>query len=165
MAHWSGIRSATFTTAGHELHRLRRAALSSSFAKRRIYEISPLVQQYVDKACSRLKDDFVGKQRVLTLDDLFTCFTADVIMDVFFAKTYGFLDTPKFQSPFAEAMQGFKSMAHLSNQFPLIPWFAALLPGSVVSFLQPSLGAVHSFQQVRSTSGWRARTKLTVSRR
>ena len=149
VAHWSGIYNATFTTTGHALHRLRRSAIAPSFSKRKVLDRAPFIQSQVEKICSRLTQDYVGRDKTVIMNDLFTCYAADVILESMFAMSYGFLDSPKFECPFGKSMKGLKSMAHLSAQFPWIPWLANRLPEKLLLRLQPSLAAIIGMQDVR----------------
>ena len=148
VAHWSGIRNATFTTPGHDLHRLRRTAIAPCFSKRNVQEKAPFIQSQVDKICARVGNEYAGTNDALILDDVFTCYAADVVFYYFFRQSYRFLDKPNFECPFAQSMKGFKSMAHSSAQFPWIPWLANQLPEFLVLFLQPPLAAIIQMQNV-----------------
>ncbi|KAL8735465.1 MAG: hypothetical protein Q9181_002808 [Wetmoreana brouardii] len=146
VAHWSGIQNAIFTTPGHELHRLRRTAIAPSFSRSKVQKKAAFIQSQADKICSRIRDEYVGNNKVLRLNDVFTCYTADVIFQYLSFQPFGFLDSPNFECAFARSMKGFKSMAHLSAQFPWIPRLASRIPEALLLILQPSLGAIIQMQ-------------------
>ena len=149
VAHWSGIYNATFTTTGHALHRMRRSAIAPSFSKRKVQNRGPFIQSQLDKICSRLTQEYVGRNRILVMNDVFTCYAADVILESMFDRSYGFLDSPIFECAFGKSMKALKSMAHISAQFPWLHKLANRLPERLLLKLQPSLAAIIQMQDVR----------------
>lgn len=148
--HQFGAPGATFSTIEHELHRQRKTALNPFFSKRRILEQALSVQSQVDKICHRLTTEYAGTEKILKLGDLFSCFTADVATTYAFDRSYNFLDTPDFVSPFTKSIEGFKKFAHYAIQFPLIPQLLANLPDSLLLILQPGMLAAYQFKRVLS---------------
>lgn len=73
-----GYSTAGFATESHELHRIRRGALSSFFSKGSMLRLEPVVQTVVDKLVARL-EKVRGSSTVVNVMDMFTAFTADVI--------------------------------------------------------------------------------------
>ena len=69
-----GAPYAAFSTPEHEIHRKRRAAMSTFFSKKSILQQSPPIQAKVDKLCGRLANDYAGKDKVVVLNHLFTCY-------------------------------------------------------------------------------------------
>ena len=139
---------AAFSTPEHEIHQQRRAAMAPFFSKQRILQQVSSIQLKVDKVCSRIANDYSGKNKVVVLNNLFTCYVADVITQYAFDKDYGFLDTCDFQSPFTLAIRSYKDIAHPCAQFPWLPRIIQKLPDSIITFLQPSMATVIQFQRV-----------------
>ena len=144
-----GAPYAAFSTPEHEIHKRRRAAISPFFSKKRIFQHSNAIRKQVEKLCHRLSVDFKDQPRPLLLKNAFTSYAADVITQYTFGKSYGFLDDPDFQSEFILAIQGFKAIGHLCNQFPWLARLLANLPDKLVQIVQPSMATVIEFQKVR----------------
>ena len=148
-----GAPHAVFSTPEHGIHRQRRAAIVPFFSKQKILQQSPLIQEKVDKLCSRLTISYAGRNKAATLNHLFTCHVADVIVKYAFNESYNFLDKPNFQSPFIIAIRGFKDMVHPAAQFYWLPRIMIKLPDWLVKFLQPSMATVIQFRRVSSCRG------------
>jgi cytochrome P450 len=142
-----GAPFALFSTPGHHIHRLRRAAQDPFFARRRILELAPMIQEKVDRMCDRLTQDFMGRNRPLTLDNLFTSYIADVTTQYSFDRDFNWLSHPEFESPFIKSIRGFKDIAHPFTQFPWLGRIMAAMPHWVVRVLQPSMASVLDFQE------------------
>ena len=142
-----GAPHAAFSTPEHEIHRKRRAAMSTFFSKKSILQQSPSIQAKVDKLCSRLDNDYAGKDKVVVLNHLFTCYVADVVTKYAFNKTYDFLDDSEFQSPFTTAVRGYKDIVHPCAQFYWLPRIMAKIPVCLVALIQPSMASIIEFQR------------------
>lgn len=90
-----GTSLAAVGTTSHELHRLRRSALNSFFSKRSISKLEPTIQHVVDHACT-LVERTASTGCAVNLRNFFAAFSADVVGEVAFGSTYGFLDRPNF---------------------------------------------------------------------
>ena len=143
-----GSPYAAFSTPEHDIHRARRTAILPFFSKKRITQQTPLIQDKVDRLCSRLAKEFAGTNKVVVLNHLFNCYVADVVTKYAFNKCYDFLDKPDFQSPFTAAVRGFKDIVHPCAQFPWLPRVVKELPDSLIMLIQPSMASVIQFQQV-----------------
>ncbi|KAL4948392.1 cytochrome P450 [Aspergillus filifer] len=137
----------TFSTPGHALHRRRRAALNPLFSRRRTAEHQPNIQRLMDKLCDRLTQEFLCKEKVLTVDRMWGCWTSDKVVEFSFERHYNFIEHPELRSFFVDAIEKFIDPVHVFTQFP---WVTSLLiapPDSIVSFLQPRLRSVLDFKQ------------------
>lgn len=65
---------ATLTTNSHDLHRIRRAALSPFFSKATVRKLQPLVDVKVDQLLDRFTE-FQGTQYILVANHIFAAFT------------------------------------------------------------------------------------------
>lgn len=148
--HRFGRPHASFSTPEHNLHHQRRSAISAYFSKQKIYQHAQSIHEQVGKLCARLDYEYARKGKILVLNDLLTCYAADVITNYSFNKSYHFLDEENFQSPFTLSLRGFKDFVHIFNQFPWLPRLIAMLPGTLIKTLQPSMATVVDFQEVTS---------------
>jgi cytochrome P450 len=142
-----GAPSALFSTPEHHVHRMRRAAQEPFFAKRRILELASKIQAKVDQMGARLAQDFAGRSRPVTLDNLFASYVADVTTQYSFDRDFDWLAHAEFHSPFVQAIRNFKDMAHPCTQFPWLARALAAIPHPLVRILQPSVSCVLDFQE------------------
>ena len=140
---------ASFSTTEHDLHRQRRAALSPYFSRRNVLEYTPHIQALVDKLCIHLTSDYVGTSRVLGLDDMFVCLSADIITYFAFGQSHGFIDANGFQSRFTTAIRNMEDLVHYTTQFPWLLTIGNLLPDSVMTYCLPTTKPVVQYQRVR----------------
>ena len=72
-----GAPVATFSTKGHELHRIRRSVLAPFFSKASVAQLEPTVQAVIAKFISRLKE-LQGSHIPVNLIDAYSALTNDV---------------------------------------------------------------------------------------
>jgi cytochrome P450 len=92
-----------FATPEHSVHRMRRAAINPFFSKRKVAQYSPCIQRHMDRLVKRVKSEFVGNDSILNLSDMWSAFTADVVVDYTFEKPYDFILSPDFRAAFSDA--------------------------------------------------------------
>lgn len=142
--------SSAFATSDHHLHRLRRSVLNPFFSKRRIVQRSTSIQQCMDRLCNRLKQDFARGDVVLTLNDMWACFTSDVIVEYCFERRYDFIQEPGFKCAFAAALLDLIEPVHLVTHFQRLQRMLNCLPDRVVTTLMSGMASVNWFIQVRA---------------
>ena len=76
-----GHEDAFFATAGHEIHRIRRAAFANFFSKSSLQKLEPGIQAMIDKLVVRL-EGLKGTERKINLMDAFSSLTGDIIGQV-----------------------------------------------------------------------------------
>ncbi|CAI6263572.1 unnamed protein product [Periconia digitata] len=131
-----GTSLATVGTTGHDLHRLRRSALSNFFSKRSISQLEPNIQRMVDHACRLLKDRGLGGEK-LNLKDCFAAFSADLIGEVAFGSSYGLLDRAGFEPGWQKLMMDLSRATHLMKQFPWVYSIFNSIPPFLVALVHP----------------------------
>ncbi|KUJ11165.1 cytochrome P450 [Mollisia scopiformis] len=107
--------TSAFATADHDLHRTRRATLNPYFSKSQIRKFAPWIQERANMLCRRFQEEYKGTDNVLTINEAFSCLTADSVME------YSFADL------------------HIATNFPiLIQLQIFILPRSFVTWLDPT---------------------------
>ncbi|KAF2437481.1 cytochrome P450 [Karstenula rhodostoma CBS 690.94] len=86
---------------------MRRSSQDPLFAKSRINKLAPEIQALADRMCRRLQDDFAGKDKPISLKDMFTSFVGDVTTFYSFNRDFQYLKDPNFQSPFTREIRRF----------------------------------------------------------
>ncbi|TVY86569.1 Cytochrome P450 monooxygenase [Lachnellula willkommii] len=138
---------ATFSTADSEEHRMRRAAISPFFSKSRIRGRAYQIQSIVDGISHRLLTEYAGKGKVLSVENMWGCFTADAIMDIVFARPKHFSQYPDFASPFTVALRQMAVWSHTTLHFGWILTLMNCLPNAVAKVLFPPFNPVIAFQE------------------
>ncbi|KAL8699510.1 MAG: hypothetical protein Q9224_001378 [Gallowayella concinna] len=135
----------SFATVKHSTHRNRRAALNPFFSKRKIASHSPAIQRRMIRLCQRLAKHYMGTDQVLRLDDMWGCWTSDIIVDYCFERDYHFAEQPRFRAFFTDAMVDLLDPVHFITQFPWVVKLANMFPESMITSLQPGMATVFQF--------------------
>lgn len=112
-------------TIGHDLHKLRRNALSKFFSKASITRLEPLIVRNVQLLCNRI-EQYRGSNRPVPLSMAFSCLSTDIAAEYAFSTSYNFLQVPDFQTPFYRAFAfAFRAAPFVKH----IPWIVPLMEG------------------------------------
>ncbi|KAI8931386.1 hypothetical protein NX059_011719 [Plenodomus lindquistii] len=142
-----GNELTTFSTNSHQLHRIRRGAISPFFSKQRVFGLQGPVWAHVEKLCTRL-EEFKASQRPIPLGDAFGCLTADVIIEYSLGVEQNALDDPDFAPLFTQAVRKTASMGTYGKWLPWIPHVINSLPQGLMAKLDPNLGAMLAFRRM-----------------
>lgn len=141
----AGAPGSGFATVGHDLHRLRRGALSPFFSKRSVTQLEPVIKQKIEKLSKRFETASKTGE-VIRLDAAFMALTMDVICDYSFANDRKYLDEDDFKLEWKETVMGAFSAGALTRQFPWLEELLKSLPRPIVKAVNKN---VHFFFQWR----------------
>lgn len=131
-----------FQTVEHDVHRMRRAALSPFFSKRSIQALECMIVEKIDKLTDRFAEA-CRTEEVVPLLFASGALTMDIISVYAFGKDSGRLALPDWAAEELEAYSQMSQMGPFARQFP---WFAKLvltvLPPSVVEKLSPAAALI-----------------------
>ncbi|KAF2100215.1 putative cytochrome P450 [Rhizodiscina lignyota] len=127
-----------FSTAPHELHRIRRAPLNPFFSKRSVAQLESLIAEKIEKLRNRF-ERASDTGEVILLDAAFMALTTDVISDYAFAHEWNYLDEPDFNRQWLQTIRGVFQSGQLGRHFPWMQDFMQQLPRSWVKILVPPL--------------------------
>ena len=150
--YWWSYRSfgstvSTFGTLSHDLHRVRRAAVSPYFSKKSVYALEPSIKAVVDRLCSRLTDARDSHEPV-NLSYAYTALTVDIITNYAFGQPYGFMQDPDFRPQFLQAMEKISLGSHLNKQFGWLRPLMMSIPLWIVERLDPGNLELINMQKV-----------------
>ncbi|KAJ3941027.1 uncharacterized protein N0V96_008903 [Colletotrichum fioriniae] len=145
LAHRFNSPESAFSTVNHSRHRQRRAALNPFFSHRRIAEHQPNIQRMMHRLTDRVTREYLGKDKVLRIDQMWGCWTSDIINDYAFDKPHNFLDAPDFHASYTDAMVDLLEPVHYITQFPLVTNLFKMLPLAWVKAMSPQMGTVLDF--------------------
>ena len=99
----------------------------------------------MNRLCKRLAEQYLNTDQVLRLDDMWGCWTSDIIVDYCFERDYHFAEQPRFRAFFTDAMVGLLDPVHFITQFPWVIKLANCFPDSMVTAMQPGMASVINF--------------------
>ncbi|PNY20708.1 Trichodiene oxygenase [Tolypocladium capitatum] len=144
-----GLHLSSFDTIDHGHHHMRRSAVSPFFARQKIIDFSPQIQDMADRMVTRLATEFGSRAKAVDMNEAYAAFVSDAINYYTFAISYNFLDYPDFVTPFTTSIRKLAMSLHIAGHFP---WFLTIMqavPESVVQLLNPLMVPVFQFHNVR----------------
>ncbi|KAH6661569.1 cytochrome P450, partial [Halenospora varia] len=132
-----GYASDSFSTTNHDLHRLRRKALSPMFSVKKIEDFQPIIRDKVEKLCQKIA--LYQDGQVLPLSRAMVALTTDVITEYSFAKSYDQLDSLDFQDTLHEALVAIYVTGHFALHFPIVFPILDIMPEWLVRKMQPEV--------------------------
>lgn len=142
-----GIPGATFSTARHEVHKMRRAAISPFFAKSKVREQTADIQALMNTISNRLTTEYAGTGCVLNLHDVWRCFAADNIMDLVFGSPLDLHLCPDFRAPFTGAITRVTSWSHVTRYIPILGAATDSLPYWLSKWLFPPFEPIVAYRE------------------
>ena len=139
--------NATGFTVDHELHRLRREALSPFFSKRNVTSLESRIKAKIEFLCRRL-DDYVVSRNPINLTVASLALTMDILTEYAFAEDFGLLKQEDFNIKWKDTilsiMQALPSVRHFK-------WFLRLvtaLPPSLARLIAPDMSQLVEWKEV-----------------
>ncbi|KAB8075740.1 Trichodiene oxygenase [Aspergillus leporis] len=130
------VPSATAATVDHDLHRQRRGYLNPYFSKRAIVGLEPTVHERIGKLLDRF-DEHMSKNKVLSLDGVFSALTADVISSRFYGQNQDYLSLPNFRFVVRDGFLGLSRVYHLGRFLPGLVTLLKNMPHWVIRMILP----------------------------
>ncbi|MCJ1396152.1 hypothetical protein MMC18_009041 [Xylographa bjoerkii] len=128
-------RSTAFT-ADHDLHRMRRGAISSHFSKRSIQTLEPLIKDKVDKLVDRLRKA-CSTGEVVNMSAAYAALTMDVISRYSFGESMGNLEKEDYGIEWTDMFHMGVKGHPVGRQYPWVFQFFKNLPPKVLVYLNP----------------------------
>jgi cytochrome P450 len=141
-----GYSSDIFSTTNHDLHRLRRKALSPMFSVKKIEEFQPVIYEKVEKFCRKVAQYQNGQ--ILPMSRALMALTTDIITEYAFAKSYDQLDSPNFQESLHEALVAVYTVGQFALHFPVVFPILDMMPEWLVRRTQPEVLPVVGLRKV-----------------
>ncbi|KAI0532240.1 cytochrome P450 [Xylaria digitata] len=109
---------AIFSTADHDVHRMRRSALSKFFAHGQIARLEPKVEVLVRRLCDKILAQGGGDP--FDIADAYSCFSSDVISEYCFGESFGFLIQDSWLPNFRGPLYSLIKPVYLFRFFPFL---------------------------------------------
>ncbi|KAF3490689.1 putative cytochrome P450 [Arthroderma uncinatum] len=134
-----GIPEATFSTSLAEQHRERRAALSPFFSKQHIRTLNDKLLEIVERISHRLSTEYAGTGQVISVSDMWSSMTCDVITDLAFNRSANCSAAPEFKSPLSLGMRSLVWTSHWNAHFKFLVDVMDWIPEGILGFLAPPM--------------------------
>ncbi|KAK8080848.1 hypothetical protein PG997_008666 [Apiospora hydei] len=122
------VSGAIFSTAGHELHRVRRNAFAKFFSRAQVAKLEGKVQRLVQTLCDKMMS--AGGQP-FDVTEAYSCLSTDVVSDYAFGESFGFLDQEAWKPNFRGPACSINRPVFLFRFFPASRYLSTLALGSM----------------------------------
>jgi cytochrome P450 len=144
---WAG---ATLDTLDHDLHKMRRNAISPFFSKRSVQALEGLVVNNTKKLLSRLHGE-LGKKGpdagIVNLNNAYAGFTMDIISEYCFGESMKSLEKEEYGKEWLDIFHQGIQIEPLARQFPTICNLMLDLPPYIVAKLDAGVAKISSFNE------------------
>jgi len=142
-----GYPNDAFFTAPHDLHKVRRKAISPFFSSAKISEFHPVILSKIDKLCRKI---YLHQEygQVLPLSKCWFALTTDIITEYAFAKSYDHLESEEFKDTdsFHKGFSITHSGASVIQHFPWLFTILDSLPDWIIEKIEPALKHLTDFR-------------------
>ncbi|RDW76820.1 uncharacterized protein DSM5745_06812 [Aspergillus mulundensis] len=114
------VATSTIATSGHDLHRIRRAALNKYFSRAQISNLESGIKDLAEALCEKMIRLGTRDNKPFDLKTAYSCFTADVISKYCFGEPFGFVGQAEWEPNFRKALLGGQGPVHLFRAFPFV---------------------------------------------
>ncbi|KAM0723251.1 hypothetical protein Q7P37_001452 [Cladosporium fusiforme] len=115
-----------FSTVHHEVHRMRKGALSKFFSRQQMLKLEGEVEDFAQKTVDKMLRS-AGKGS-FDVKNAFNCFTADIISQYAFGEPMGFIAQEGWEPNFATWVKSFFRSAYMMRHNALGRKVAQVLP-------------------------------------
>ncbi|KAL4929232.1 cytochrome P450 [Aspergillus undulatus] len=157
-----GIDESTFTSTSSDVHRVKRAALSPFFSRKKVLELEGIVQEKAQKLITRMNKAFESGNGI-DLHHGFRAISIDAITDYAFDNCYDFLDKDDFGVEWFNDFRDMGPAIWFFQQFPAVQQMAMRIPYWLAKRISGPLARM-MFQH-QSSRDQILRVKDTIDRR
>lgn len=154
-------------TAPHDHHRIRRGILSEFFSRRSILNMTPIIDDYLQKLGDRL-GQLHGSNTVIRLDNALNAFTSDIITEYCYGKSWGFLKDEHFRSDTRNALLETANTIHIGQFAPWLIMLLRKIPIHLLRRLQPGKAAIFGAMEAvydQAVSSFNLQSQLSTSKK
>ncbi|KAI9051880.1 hypothetical protein LZ554_004136 [Drepanopeziza brunnea f. sp. 'monogermtubi'] len=111
-----GQSEGSLGTVDHDLHRMRRAAISPFFSKSNVRKLEPIIHSNISKLMGRMYElEFTSQP--IDLNVVYSAFTSDIIMEYGFGESQHYLEKDDFNADFFGMMDSMHHLGAAAKQF------------------------------------------------
>ncbi|KAK3291706.1 benzoate 4-monooxygenase cytochrome p450 [Chaetomium fimeti] len=113
----SGVAEhATFSTTSHDVHRMRRGALSKFFSRAQVSRLEPTIRDLAESLCEKILT--LGKDEPFDVTTALSLFTTDVISGYCLGENLGLVAQKGWEPNFREPLYAQLKLVYLFRFFP-----------------------------------------------
>ena len=142
-----GITDGALATVDHDLHRLRRSAISPFFSKTNVRKLEPIIQSKAQKLLTRMQRLEQSGQPA-SLNFMYSAFTSDVIIEYAYGESHNYLDKEDFNADFFHMMDSIHNIGNAAKQFGWLLPIMLSIPDAITTRLDKGMAAFARFQDV-----------------
>jgi hypothetical protein len=116
----SSVEQATFSTANHDIHRVRRTALGKFFSRAQVSRLEPTVRDLAQRLCDKIL--VTGKGAPFDVTTAYSLFTTDVISGYCFGKSLGLITQEGLSPNFREPLYAQLKLIYYFRFFPFLKY-------------------------------------------
>ncbi|KAF2727332.1 cytochrome P450 [Polyplosphaeria fusca] len=131
-------------TIDHDLHKMRRNAVSSFFSKRSIQALEPMVYDTTRRLIKRLKEDG-AKGKVIPLNAAWAALAMDTISTYCFGEGVGSIEREQYGQEWVDIIHNGIRIRPFARQFPTLINMLLDLPPSLAAKLNPDIAMMNNF--------------------
>lgn len=105
-----GTTQAMSATMDHDLHRVRRGAMSKVFSKDSVRRLEPIIAQKMTKLFKRL-EGFQKTGEPINLLPMFGAFTNDLVSEYTYGLSSDWVEAPRFNQPFFDMVPCWRNIS------------------------------------------------------
>ncbi|KAJ5539961.1 cytochrome P450, partial [Penicillium frequentans] len=117
-------------------HKYRHHIVKSLFSKASIDGFSPIIEQTLSNVLSKASEAHRSKSS-LDIQQLYRCFTADIIMSFLFGKSMDLTTRQNLDNEFLDSMTMFSNRVNIAKQFPILSRIALAIPEDWANTIAP----------------------------
>ncbi|TQN63762.1 Cyrochrome P450 [Colletotrichum shisoi] len=115
-----------FSTVNHEVHRMRKGALSRFFSRQQMLKLEGEVQEFAQLTVDKMLRS--ASKGPFDVKEAFNCFTADIISQYAFGEPMGFVAQDGWEPNFATWVKSFFKSAYMMRHNALARKLAQVMP-------------------------------------
>ena len=137
----AGSPTSTFATVGHDLHRIRRGALSPFFSKASVVKLQPLIHRKVDALCFGMRAQ-LHSRTCFDFGSAYMSFALDTVSHYAFGadECWNCLLEPGFSADWKEAVISSFENATLIRYIPWLLTPLKMIPYQWISLVHRPMG-------------------------
>lgn len=140
-----------FSTVSAELHRRRRAAISSFFSKKSVAEFEATIYHNIHLMLGNV-DRQTAQDGIAEMRTNYLAFTTDTVTGLCFRRPLGLLEDDEQAVAWRETTAAVASLTPLAKQFRWLVPIALKIPMFILEGLVPSLSRIVKLRHVRKKS-------------
>ncbi|KAH8594643.1 cytochrome P450 monooxygenase [Bisporella sp. PMI_857] len=139
------IDAGTVATVDHDVHRVRRASVSSFFSKANVRKLEPIIHAKVAKLLDRMRA-LENSKKPTNLALMYSALTSDIIAEYAYGKSHDNLNKKDYNKDFFEMMDGVHHTVAISKQFGFLMPMMLAIPPWITRNINKGAAAVSRFQ-------------------